>query len=103
MNGSRRTERAPIEEPRLPLPRAAEDVSGIAVGPDLNGMTGERFPPLDLPLIDVRDAAFQIISAILLKPAARIRTDDPAVLPPHGKRLPAFHAEIIEGRIGDIG
>src|SRR6185437_353511 len=47
-------------------------------------------------------AAAEIIAAIPLEPAARIGTDDPALLPPDGERLPALDAEAVDAGVGRL-
>src|SRR6185437_13669775 len=90
---------SPLQQ-RLPLPRPATHVARLAVGTDLAGVAGKTAPAGDLLLVDVLDAAAEIIAAIPLEPAARIGTDDPALLPPDGERLPALDAEAVDAGVG---
>ena len=46
-----------------------------------------------------RQSAAEIISAIPLKPPARIVRVNPALLPPNGKRLTCVYAEIVERKV----
>lgn len=70
-----------------------------AVGADLACVARERFPAPDLPLINFRDASAQAVSAIPLKPAARVRPDYPAFALPFAEREAAFHFEEIQAGV----
>ena len=91
----------PLQQ-RLALARAAEDVSRLAIGPHLPGMAGKGAPAPDLDRIDIGQAAAEIIAAIPLEPAARVRPVYPALLSPHRKRLAALDAETVQCRIGPV-
>ena len=71
----------PLQEP-LSLSWPAEGIARLAVGADLAGVTGEAAPAFDLNIIDHRQSPPKIIATEPLKPAPRVRLDDPApVLP----------------------
>ena len=73
---------------------------GAAVGADLASVARECAPPPNLFLIHFRDSPPKIIAAIPLKPAARIRANNPPLFPPHRQRLPRLDLKIIERNIG---
>src|SRR4051812_7788548 len=86
---------SPMQE-RLPLPRAAGQVSRLAVPLDLPDMPADGFPSLDLPPVFGRHAAAHIVAAIPLEPAARIIGVKPSLATPDRERLAGVDAEEIE-------
>src|SRR5262245_33648287 len=84
----------PVEN-RLPLPPPALEIAGLAVLADLRHVPRDRPPPSDLPRI-VRGPPPHVVAAVPLKPAARILSADPALLPPHRERLRRADAEEVE-------
>ncbi len=62
-------------------------------------MPPDGLPPLDLPLILVRDAAAHIIPTIPLEPAARIVFVYPALFLPYIKRLTGIDPEEVQFRV----
>ena len=80
----------------LPLPPAAIQIAFAAILFDLSNVPLDGEPSLDLPVIFFRQSPAQVITAIPLKPAARVRRVNPPLLFPYGKRLAGIHAEIIQ-------
>ena len=78
-------------EQRLPLPPTALQRSAGAMFLDLDPMACNGSPPTDLAFV-VGTAPAHEIPAVPLKPAARILLADPALLPPHRKRLAGIDA-----------
>src|SRR6476620_7058849 len=72
---------SPVQE-RLPLPRAAGQVTRLAVPLDLPDMPAYGFPSLDLPPVFGRHAAAHIVAAIPMEPAARIIGVKPSLATP---------------------
>src|SRR5262249_20120420 len=84
---------------RLPLAASAKQIAGFAMLLDLPHMAPDRLPALDLPLVFGGHAAAHVITAIPLKPAARIVGMDPAFAFPFRQRLARIHAEKITAGI----
>jgi len=84
----------PVEQ-GLPLTRAAEDVTGIAIGLYLRDVALHCFPTADLPPVFVRRAAAHVIAAIPLEPAAWVVIVNPALPAPFGEGLAGIDAEKI--------
>ena len=91
----------PLQQ-RLTLPGAAILVAEAAVLLHLRNMSSKCMPTLDLPIV-VRTTPPHIISAIPLKPAARIFMIDPSLLLPVSERLGRAHAEVVQSRIVAFG
>src|SRR5512146_820821 len=87
----------PVEK-RLALSAPATQVARHAMLADLRDVAPNRLPATYLAQV-VRTAPPRIIAAIPLEPPARIFLVDPALCPPHGKRLRRIHAEAILVRI----
>ena len=83
----------------LPLAWSAPPIARLAMMTDLCNVAAHSFPPPDLANILFRQSAAEIISAIPLKPPARIVRVNPALLPPNGKRLTCVYAEIVERKV----
>ena len=79
----------------LALPRAAEQVAGLAMLLELADVTPDRLPALDLPPVFLRHAPAHVIAAVPLKPAARVVGMDPAFSLPFRQRLAGIDAEEI--------
>ena len=90
---------SPMQQ-RLPLPRPAEQIAGLAMFLHLAHVTADRFPPPDLPLVFLRHAPAHVIAAVPLEPAARIVRMDPAFALPFRKRLARSHTEEIARGVG---
>jgi hypothetical protein len=90
---------APLQE-RLPLTRPAGRVVWFAISPHLTGMTRERPPATDLPVINIGYPTTQIVAAIPLKPSSRVGVYDPSIFPPNIERLAALDAEAVARNIG---
>ena len=80
----------------LPLTFAAGLVTRLAVKLDLSDVSSHCLPPPDLSKVLFGHSAANIISAVPLKPAARIVGVYPSVLPPYGQRLAGIDAEVVE-------
>ena len=85
----------PVKE-SLSLAFAAALVAGLAVKFDLPNVSSHCLPAPDLSKVFLRRTAAQIISTILLKPAARIVGVYPSVLAPNGQWLAGIDAEIVQ-------
>lgn len=62
----------------LPLPSAAEQVAGLAMFLQLPDVTADRFPALDLAPVFPGYPPAHVITAVPLKPPARIVGMDPS-------------------------
>src|SRR3954471_22486199 len=82
-------------EKRLPLPRPATCIASPTMLFQLGDMAADRAPSFNLPQI-VRMTPARIVTAIPLKPAARVVGMDPSFVPPNFQRLRGAHAEIVE-------
>jgi len=69
-------------EKRLSLPPTAAQITSLAILLDLTHVAPHRFPLFDLPCIFLTYAAPEVISAIPLKPAARVVWMYPPLLTP---------------------
>ncbi len=67
----------PVQQ-SLPLPRAAKQITGLAVRFDLIDVAAKCLPALDLPFVFVRHPPTHVIAAVPLKPPARIIVMKPA-------------------------
>ena len=85
----------PVKE-SLSLAFPAGLVAGLAVKFDLPDVSSHCLPPPDLSKVFLRRTAADIISAIPLKPAARIVGVCPSVLAPDGQWLAGIDPEIVE-------
>ena len=85
----------PVKE-GLSLAFAAGLVAGLAVKFDLPNVSSHCLPAPDLSKVFLRRTAAHIISAIPLKPAARIVGVYPSVLAPNVQWLAGIDAEIVE-------
>src|SRR5688572_7079167 len=79
----------------LALARAAVEVSVAAMLLELGDVAADGSPAADLALV-VRTAATEVVTAVPLKPAARIFVIDPAFLSPSFQRLRGIHAEQVQ-------
>jgi hypothetical protein len=86
----------------LSLAFAAGLVSRFAVKLDLSDVPSHCLPPPDLSKVFLRRSAANIISAVPLKPAARIVRVYPSVLAPNRQRLAGIDAEVVERGIEAI-
>ena len=80
----------------LPLTFAARLITRLAMKFDLSDMSSYCLPPPDLSKVLVRHSAAHTISAVPLKPAARIVGVYPSVLAPYRQRLARIDAEVVE-------
>jgi len=80
----------------LSLALAAGLVTGLAVKFDLPDVSSHCLPPPDLPKVLLRHTAAHIVSAIPLKPAARIVGVNPSVLAPDRQWLAGIDSEVVE-------
>ena len=80
---------------RLALTRAAEDIARLAIFSHLRDVAGDLLPPRYLAAI-VRYPPPAVITAVPLKPAARIVGMNPAFAAPHRQGLAGIDAEKIE-------
>jgi hypothetical protein len=85
-------------EQRLTLAAAAAEISIGTMLSELSDVAAHSAPSFDLPRIIVA-APTHPVTAIPLKPAARIVGVDPALLPPVDKRFRGADAEEIQTRI----
>lgn len=83
---------------RLALAAPAGEIAAIAIFLNLTNVTAHHLPAFDLSLI-IRHTTAHVITAIPLKPAARIIRVNPALAPPFGQRLTRTNAEIVQRRI----
>ncbi len=83
----------------MSLGRTTAQVTFAAMGFDLADMATDGLPPFDLAQVLVGHTAAHIISAIPLKPSARIVGVDPAFAPPFAKGLARIGLEEVEHRI----
>ena len=90
---------APPAEQRLTLPRSAFQVSRVAVFLYLLGVSSDREPSLDLPVVLLRQSASHIVPTIPLEPTPRVLGINPPVTTPHGQRLTGIYSKIIKFRI----
>jgi hypothetical protein len=79
----------------LALTTATSEVAWGAMLLQLSDVTPHCAPPFDLPQI-VQTAPAGIVTAVPLKPTARILMTNPTFLSPFGKRLRGVHTEIIQ-------
>lgn len=86
---------SPVQQ-RLPLPRTAKRIAGLAVHFDLIDVTTKGLPALDLPSVLLRHPPAHVIAAVPLKPAPRIFGMDPAFPAPDRERLAGINAEIVQ-------
>ena len=86
----------------LSLDRPAFDVARTAMLSQLRHMPPHRFPACDLAGVIVATPTL-IITAIPLKPAARIIRMNPSLGNPVGQRLGRMDTETIQRRIGPLG
>ena len=80
----------------LSLVFAAGLVTGLAVKFDLPDVSSHCLPPPNLSKVFLRRTAAHIVSAVPLKPAARIVGLYPSVLAPDGQCLAGIDAEVVE-------
>jgi hypothetical protein len=80
----------------LSLAFAAGLVAWLAVKFELSDVSSHCLPPPNLPPVFLRHSAANIISAVPLKPAARIVGVYPSLLAPHRQRLAGIDAEVVE-------
>src|SRR5687768_3162423 len=83
---------------RLPLPAAALQIARLTILPYRGDVARDGPPSPDLPRIVVA-APSHVITAVPLKPPARILRSNPAVPAPGGKRLRRVDAEVIQFRV----
>src|SRR5580698_7574736 len=71
-------------------------VARLAIAFDLPDVAADHFPASDLAGVLAGDAPAPIVTAVPLKPAARIVAKNPALVAPHRQRLAGIDAEIVE-------
>ncbi len=82
-------------EKRLTLPRTTIQTATRTVAFQLAEMPADRSPAFDLTQV-IGATSPRIISAIPLKPAARIFRINPAIFPPNDERLRSVHPKKVE-------
>lgn len=87
----------------LPLATSAGDVSPLAIADDLDDVTLDCEPSLDLPLVFSGHPASAVVPAVPLEPTSRIRGMDPSFLAPDGERLARVDAEAVKRGIVPLG
>lgn len=86
----------------LPLFRATGEVAAPAVLAQLRNMPTNGAPTLDLTLV-IRATPTKVVTAIPLKPAARVFVINPPLLAPNRERLGGVDLKKVEFRVMTVG
>lgn len=88
----------PVEQ-GLSLTRPTPSVARLAMAAELGDVPPHRLPAANLPFVFIGHTATLVVTAVPLKPAARVVTMDPSLRAPGTERLACVDAKPIQGMV----